>query len=374
MSRGIHTTQQLVLGLVALMLVTDSWAQEFGRTVIVQDAVAKDFYAAGRDVEVLAPVAGDLVAAGGTVTVTGNVRDDVIAAGRRVTVSGVVGDDARLAGRSVTLAGEVRGHAVIVGRGVRVEKNGRIADFAWIRGTWVIIDGQVLGDLKVRGTVIVLNGQVDGDADLVARDIRIGDGAVIKGNLTWRARGGPQISDTAVIEGEVIQGESRRRRGRGGWFRRVFIVLSVIVASGLLYTVFRPWCDQCVVTLQSRPWATLLIGLAVLATTPVAVGLLFTTGIGALLAVILLLAYALALLLAALAGVVIIAKLGLSRFAKERSAGLWLTWSAIAIVAIVMGALYVVRPLGILVATLVMLMGLGALGLDAYRSFRVSRA
>jgi cytoskeletal protein CcmA (bactofilin family) len=362
------------LGLVALMLATDSWAQAFGRTVIVQDSVAKDFYAAGRDVEVLAPVAGDLVAAGGTVIVTGDVTEDVIAAGRRVTVSGAVGDDVRLAGRSVTLAGQVGGHAVVAGRGVRLEENSRIGDFAWIRGTWVMISGQIGGDLKARGTVIILNGQIDGDADLTARDIRIGDAAVIKGNLTWRARGGPQISDTAVIEGEVIQGESTRRRGRGGWLRRVFIVLSVIVAAGVLYTVFRPWCDQCAVTLQSRPWATPLTGLAVLATVPVAIGLLFMTGVGALLALVLLLAYALALLLGALSGVVVIAKLMLSRFTKDSPASLWLTWSAIAIVAIVTGAFYVVRPVGIVVATLVMLMGLGALGLDAYHSFRVSRA
>jgi cytoskeletal protein CcmA (bactofilin family) len=365
---------RLVLGLVGLMLATDSWAQELGRTVIVRDAVANDLYVAGRHVEVLAPVAGDLVAAGSSVIVIGDVSEDVIAAGRSVTISGAVGDDVRLAGRSVTLAGNVGGHAVVLGRAVQLEENSRIADFAWIRGTWVEISGQVLGDLKVRGTVIVLNGQVDGDADLTARDIRIGDGAVIKGNLTWRARGRPQISDTAVIEGELIQGQSRRRLGRGGWFRRLFIVLSVIVAAGLLYTVFRPWCDQCAATLQSRPWATPLTGLAVLATTPVAMGLLFVTGVGALLAVVLLLAYALALLLGALAGVVAIAKLGLSRFTQDSGARLWLAWSAIAIVAIVMGALYIVRPVGILVATLVMLIGLGALGLDAYRSFRVSRA
>jgi len=372
MSRATHTLSWLVLGLSGLVTTTDAWTQTFGGAVIIREAVPDDLYAIGRDVELLAPVNGDAVAAGGSVVIVGDVSEDLIAAGRRVTVSGAIGDDARLAGRSVTLAGSVAGHAVIAGRRVRIDKDSRIAGWAFIRGTRVVIDGQIGDDLSVRATVIELNGQVDGSANLNARFIRIGDDAIIKGDLTWSAQRA-NISDSAVIEGEVIKSESRRRRGRGV-FGTLFAVIAVIVAAGVLYTVFRPWCDQCAATLKSRPWATPLTGLAVVATTPLAVGLLFATGVGALLAVVLLLAYALALLLGSLAGVVALAKLGLSRFRTDAPAKLWLAWSAIAIVSIVIGAAYVVRPLGMVVGTLVMLLGLGALALNAYSSFRVSRA
>ena len=370
MSRATHTLSWLVLGLSGLVTTTDAWTQTFGGAVIIREAVPDDLYAVGRDVELLAPVSGDAVAAGGSVVIIGDVSEDVIAAGRRVTVSGTVGDDVRLAGRSVTLAGSVAGHAVIAGRRVRIDKDSRIAGWVFIRGTRVVIDGQIGDDLSVRATVIELNGQVDGSANLNARFIRIGDDAIIKGDLTWSAQR-VNITDSAVIEGEVIKIESRRGRGV---FRTLFAVIAVIVAAGVLYTVFRPWCDQCAATLKSRPWATPLTGLAVLATTPLTVGLLFVTGVGALLAVVLLLAYALALLLGSLAGVVALAKLGLSRFRTDAPVKLWLAWSAIAIVSIMIGAAYVVRPLGMVVGTLVMLLGLGALALNAYSSFRVSRA
>jgi cytoskeletal protein CcmA (bactofilin family) len=374
MPRATHILLGFVLGLSGLATTADAWAQRFGRTEIIREASPDDLYVAGREVELLAPVSGDAVVAGGSVIIVGDVSEDVIAAGRRVTVSGAVGDDARLAGRSVTLAGSVAGHAVIAGRRVSIDEGSRIAGWAWIRGTRVVIDGQVGGDLRVRGSVIELNGQVDGNADLTARFIRIGDDAIINGDLTWRAQRA-NISDSAVIEGEVIEGESRRRRGRGrGVFRTLFAVIAVIVAAGVLYSVFRPWCDECAATLKSRPWATLLTGLAVVAATPLAVGLLFATGIGALLAVVLLLAYVLALLLGSLSGVVALARLGLSRFRADAPAKLWLAWSAIAIVSIVVGAAYVVRPLGMVVGTLVMLLGLGTLALNAYSSFRVSRA
>jgi hypothetical protein len=372
MSRATHILLCFVLGLSGLATTADAWAQRFGRTEIIREASPDDLYVAGREVELLAPVSGDAVVAGGSVIIVGDVSEDVIAAGRRVTVSGAIGDDARLVGRSVTLAGSVAGHAVIAGRRVSIDEGSRIAGWAIIRGTRVTIDGQIGDDLSVRGTVIRLNGQVDGNAKLTARFIRIGDDAIIKGDLTWSAQRA-DISDSAVIEGEVIKRESRRRRGRGV-FRTLFAVIAVIVAAGVLYSVFRPWCDECAATLKSRPWATLLTGLAVVAATPLAVGLLFATGIGALLAVVLLLAYVLALLLGSLSGVIALAKLGLSRIRTDAPAKLWLAWSAIAIVSIVVGAAYVVRPLGMLVATVVMLLGLGTLALNAYSSFRVSRA
>ena len=372
MSRATYTLLCFVLGISGLATTADAWAQRFSRTEIIREASPDDLYVAGREVELLAPVSGDAVAAGGSVIIVGDISEDVIAAGRRVTVSGAVGDDARLAGRSVTLAGSVAGHAVVAGRRVHIDEDSQIAGWAIIRGTRVVIDGQVGDDLSVSATVIQLNGQVDGNADLTARFIRIGDDAIIKGDLTWRAQRAI-ISDGAVIEGEVIEGTSRRRRGRGV-FRTLFAVIAVIVAAGVLYSVFRPWCDECAATLKSRPWATLLTGLAVVAATPLAVGLLFATGIGALLAVVLLLTYLLALLLGGLSGVVALARLGLSRFRTDAPAKLWLAWSAIAIVSIVIGAAYILRPLGVAVGTLVMLLGLGALALNAYSSFRVSRA
>lgn len=372
MSRATHILLGLVLGLSGLATTADAWAQRFGRTEIIREASPDDLYAVGGEVELLAPVSGDAVAAGRSVIIVGDVSEDVIAAGRRVTVSGTVGDDARLAGRVVTLAGSVAGHAVVAGRHVTIDENSRVAGWAFIRGTRVVVNGQVGDDLSVRATVITLNGQVDGSANLTARFIRIGDDAVINGDVTWRAQRA-SISDSAVIEGEVIEGETRRRRGRGV-FRTLFAVIAGIIAAGVLYSVFRPWCDECAATLKSRPWATLFTGLAVVAATPLAIGLLFATGIGALLAVVLLLAYLLALLLGSLSGVIAVARLGLSRFRTDAPAKLWLAWSAIAIVCIVIGAAYVVRPLGMVVGTLVLLLGLGALALNAYSSFRVSRA
>lgn len=368
----------LTLGaVISITAATQGLTQEVGRTVILRDASAQDLYAAGGDVQLLAPVTGDAVAAGRSVVIAGDVSEDLIAAGRSVTVSGDIGDDLRIAGRRVTLAGKVAGHTVAAGRRVYLESDSEIDDFAWVAGGRVEIAGRIHGDLKAAGRRLTLSGHVDGNAELAGRRIRIDDGAVIKGNLTWRGREAPEISEGAIIEGEIIEGEPLRRghRRRGGILRSLFIVVSMIVTTGILFSLFRPACEACATTVRTRPWATLLTGLAVLATTPVVAALLFATGIGALLGLIVVADYLLALLLAGVSGIAVIAQLGLRRFRPEQSATLWVVWGAITVVTVALGVLYVVRPVGILVSTIVMLLGLGAIGLyswDAVRKLRTA--
>lgn len=360
-----------VLLTAGLLIAVAGYAQEVGDEVVVREATDRDLYAAGRDVEIRAPVAGDVVAAGSDVRVSGDVAEDVIAAGRAVTVSGQVGDDARLAGRTVTVSNDVAGHIVAAGAEVRIEAGSRVGDWAWLAGSRVEIAGDIGGELKALGESVELTGRVGGDVELAGEHLRVGDGAVIGGDLTWRGEREPDIADGAVITGQVVQGPPLDRDDdRGDWWKRLFITLSVIVAAGVLYTALRPQLDTCAVLLLTRPWRCLFTGLAVFAAAPVLAALLFATGIGALLGMVILIAYALVLVSGGLYGVVMAARVGLARFSQGPKLSLWLAWSAIAIVAIVIGALYVVPPAGVLVATVLTFFGVGALSLDSWRRLR----
>jgi len=354
--------------------VSSANAAATGREVVVTEITEHDLYAAGREVEIQAQVVGDVVAAGRDVTVSGNVSEDVMAAGREVLVSGDVGDDARLAGREVTVEGSVAGHIVAAGGEVEIEEEAHIGEWAWLAGGEVEIGGTVGGDVRAAGGEIEISGTIDGDVELVGGQIRIEDGAVINGDLTWRSETEPEISDGAVITGQVSQGPplGDHPEREGGLAYRLFVVLSVIIATGVLYTLFWPRCDACAAVLRDRPWVALATGVAVFVGTPLVVVLLFVTGVGALLGFVLLTAYFLALLLGSLSGIAMVARLGLDRFAGGKAFSIWLAWSAIAIVAIVIGALYVIQPVGMLVATVVMLVGLGAISLEAYRGLRPS--
>lgn len=372
MTRTTPLSFTLVLGLTALGFLATGHAQEIGRSVVVTDPQARDLYAAGAEVDVRAAVVGDVVAAGRNVVIAGAVSEDVIAAGRKVTVSGEVADDVRLVGRDVTLAGKVAGHAVMAGREARLEAGSSVGDWAWVAGRRVYIAGTVEGDLKARGRSLELNGQVNGNVELAGRRLRIGDNAVIKGNLTWRGPRAPKISDEAVITGEIVEGEALRefRRPRLGFASRLLLALSVAFTAGLLYTLLRANYQAYGSLVETRPGASMATGLAVFAATPVAIVLLFVSGIGAVFGVLLVLAYLLVLMLGGLSGVILMARLGMLRLRNEQSPGLGAMWLAIAIVALVMALLYLWRPLGSVVAFIVMLLGLGALSLDTWRRAR----
>jgi len=370
MARSTHSILLLVMVIIGLAWTGQSLAQKVGESVVVREAT-DDLYAAGGEVEVLATVNGDAVLAGGTVSVAGEVRDDLIAAGGRVNFSGKVGDDARLAGGSVNVTGSVSGHAVMSGGEVHIGAGSRIGEFAWLAGGQVVMAGSIGGDLKAMAGSVELRGQVNGDAELAGEEIQIADGAVINGDLIWRSNSEPEISEGAVIKGEIRQGEPLPEfRREPGFLARLFMMLSLIVAAGVLYTLMRPACEACVAVFQAQPWVALLTGLAVFAVTPVVIVLLFVTGIGWLLALVLMAAYGLALLLGGLAGVVVVARLGLARVSPDAAPSLGRTWLAIAVAAFVLSLLYVIPPIGMLAATLVLFLGLGTMAREAYARVR----
>jgi len=372
MARSTHSILLLVMVISGLAWTGQSLAQKVGESVVVREAT-DDLYAAGGEVEVLATVNGDAVLAGGTVSVAGEVRDDLIAAGGRVNFSGKVGDDARLAGGSVNVTGSVSGHAVMSGGEVHIGAGSRIGEFAWLAGGQVVMAGSIGGDLKAMAGSVELRGQVNGDAELAGEEIQIADGAVINGDLIWRSNSEPEISEGAVIKGEIRQGEPLPEfRREPGFLARLFMMLSLIVAAGVLYTLMRPACEACVSVFQAQPWAALLTGLAVFAVTPVAIVLLFVTGIGWLLALVLMAAYGLALLLGGLAGVVVVARQGLARVSPDPAPSLGKTWLAITVAAFVLSLLYVIPPIGMLAATLVLFLGLGTVAREAYARVRAA--
>jgi cytoskeletal protein CcmA (bactofilin family) len=345
--------------------------------VTIRDDQASDLYAAGRQVVLEGDVYGDAVLAGGTVRVDGKVSDDLIAAGGTVAVNGDVSDDLRVAGGEVTLASEVAGHAVISGGSVVVESSATIADWAWIAAGSVEVAGAVNGELRVAAREIELSGRVDGDVELAGGEIEIEDGAVINGDLTWRSSEQPEIGEDVTITGEIIEGEPLpgfERDPMLALFRTLFSLLSLIVAAIVFYAVFRVPIDRCVAGFRASRNQTFLSGAGVLLITPVAVLLLFLTGFAWRLALLLLLAYGLAIGCGGLMGIALVARWGLDRARPGSDSSLRATWPAIVVVAVLLALLDLIPLVGGLATSLVLLIGLGAMSKEIYRSLRGDRA
>src|SRR5207247_572790 len=200
-----------------------------------------DVYACGGAVDLGADVRGDLVAAGGRIHV-GNVQQDVIVAGGKVEIDGDVGDDVRVAGGEVTIAHHVGDHVVAAGGTLHFLPGSHVAGDIIVRGGKVILDGVVDGAVDAGGGDVTLNGTVGGGVRATAKELHVGDHAVIGGNLQYATRGEPDIRAGATIKGlrrriaEPVSWRAQEHFGRS--FRRllrIFAILRVVaVAVGAL--------------------------------------------------------------------------------------------------------------------------------------------
>ncbi len=364
--------RHLVFGLVFSALPTMTpQAQQVGEAVDVQGSAQEDVYALGGTVNVQAAAAGDVVALGGRVAVGETVGGDLLAIGGTVNLMAHVADDVRTAGGDVILNGTVGGDALAAGGNVTLAPGSRVDGRAWLAGGRVDVAGEVGKELKASGGRIVISGKVRGDADLVGESIRILDGAVIEGTLTYRSANEAQIDNGVTIGGGVRYQPVERPQapiiavvaGLG-----LVALLSLLVTGCAMYLLFSRFCRNAVTTLRSEFWKCLGIGLAVFAATPVVVSLLFMTVIGWLPALIVGGLYLLLMLAGFLMGVFYLGQFsfGLARYSDASGTKRLLAFAVALVVVVVLGLIPV---LGSLLSFVLLLLGSGVLVLELYRTY-----
>ncbi|NVK41283.1 MAG: hypothetical protein HWE39_08565 [Oceanospirillaceae bacterium] len=359
--------------LLAVLWVTQvqaRWADEF---VHIDEPQTEDVYIAGRDVEVFADAEQDIVAAGQRVSINGQVGGDVIAAGETVLLRGDIVDDVRVAGRSVTLFGQIGDHLVAAGQRVSVERGAEVGGRAWLAGETVQVDGRIGRALKAMGRKVTLGGEVNGDANITGEEIRIEAGAIVHGDLVWSGKHEPEISAEAQIAGEVVQKPLPEYLVEPpelhGGVRSILGILGPCVAGVVIYLLFPQASLATASAAQASPWKSLGLGFLVLVVTPVAMGLLFVTVVGYVLALMLLALYLVTLALGALAGFFAVGDLGLRLLGKAEIPSRSLRVLSIIAAIVIVAAIQFIPLLGGFIGFLVWLLGLGAVALSLYRAY-----
>lgn len=341
--------------------VTSVLAQEVGETVVVDTPTTQDIYLAGRTVTVAAPVEGDVTAAGQYVRVERPVSQDVNLAGEEVRIDADIGDDVRAAGRTVELNANVAGHVVAAGERVLLASGRRVGAFAWLAGDTVRVAASVGQGLKIAGREAVVAAPVGGDVEVMAERIEIAAGARIGGDLIWRSETPPVIHASAVIAGRIVERPMPAVEPVGvatAVTTALVALASVLLAGVVIYLLVPGAAERAAGAMRDSPWRSLGIGLAALVVTPLVILLLLVSGVGVLLALILLALYLVALPLGWFAGAY-----GAARWAYprplSRGKGALLLLAAI----IVLGLVQVIPGLGQLAALAVLLLGLGGAAL-----------
>jgi len=346
--------------------------QEAGETVLKRGQINEDLYIAGGRVDVHAEVEGDVIAAGGRVAIDSQVRGDVIAAGGSVTVHGNISDDVRLAGGEITINATVGDGAVAAGGNVLLAPAAIVGGDVMFTGGRVELAGHVKGDVRIGSGQVVISGQIDGNVELAGKSIIIKPGAVIRGKLTYRSPDPAEIDAQAQIDGSVshiptpLPGAAEIAGGLAAV--GILLWLSLSVTGIVLYLLFPRLALSFAHSAAEEPWKAIGLGLAIFATTPLLVTILFATGLGWLLALLLLLIYAMLLLLGFLVGVLLLSDKLARRVRRKDEVSKFGNSLAIALTLLVVMIIGLIPLLGWLLVFLLLLLGAGSTALQIYRA------
>ena len=332
-------------------------------TIGADESVDGDLYAFAGSVVVDGTVDGDLVASGGQITVNGVVVGDLIAAGGTITVAGTVAGDARVAGGQVTVSGDVGEDLVVAGGQVTLSASGSV-------GEDVIVTA---GQLSLSGSVA---GSIEGSAGTYQRTGEVGG-----------------AENVAV--GEPDDGEDDDRedddRGENPVLDALRHLVAVILFGALALWLAPARTREAAELVRRRPLASIGIGLltllgwivaliAILIIVVVIALVLGLIGFGELAALVVI-AGVLGSMLAGVALFVAVSyladaivALGLLGMARANARSWWIAIGMLALGAAIVVILTSLPVIGGFVKLVVVALGLGALALAGWTSWRMRRA
>jgi hypothetical protein len=332
---------------------------------------ADNYYGASNHLIIATPIGGDAVVAGRIVEINERVAGDVLAAGWRVSLTKPAADDVRVAGAEVLVDAPIDGDLTLAGGNVTLGLTTHVAGRTWLSGGSVRTSGLFDRDLNIAAGTVVLDGEVKEAVTVIAESLEIRATAKLAGPLTYRATREAQIAPGASIAGPVTftkiePQEAERARMPMGISNVLFAVhLSL---AGLLFLALVPGVAAAgVATLRAQPGRSLLFGVVMFVTIPIAALLLVVTVLGAAIGISLAALYLVALLLGLLTAAYCIGELEAH----------WLKWRVTPTtggrVAVLVAGVLTLAVLRAVVGSFVVMtgivFGLGALALWSYRTY-----
>lgn len=332
-------------------------------SVRTDERIANDLYIAGGNIMSAGSVSGDIAAGGGTVIISGDVGADVLAGGGNITILSAVADDLRVGGGNIVIQGKVGGDLIAGGGQITIGGPGIGGDVIIGAGT-LRIDAPVAGNVRIGGGAIYINSPIAGNVQIDADTVTLGSGAVISGNLTYKAKKEAVMEEGAVVKGKIDYTE-RTKRGLSaaaiGAILSLFVLgkfLTLFIGALLIGLALRRYSAEVVAKAVERPLLEIGRGLVVFVVLPVVSVLLLVTVVGVPIGVLGFLAFAAALLFAWLIAPIIVGSVAYKYFSKRE---LEISWKTILLGTLIYQVVGIVPLLGNLAQILLILLALGVI-------------
>ncbi len=360
----------------AVLLAFAAIAQEAQResAPVAERGFGSDRFSAGPAVRIAQPVTGDLFAAGGSVDIEAPVSGDTLAAGGNLRITAPLGESLYAAGGQLRIDAPIARSARVAGGQIEWGPKSRIAGNLTVAGGEVKLRGTVGGHVLAAAGLLLIDGEIAGDVTATAGEIELGPNARIGGRLRYASREEIRRDPAARIAGGVerlaVRGEAQRAERRfgprGGWVWTIGLtVLAALLVGGL-----PEFYARVTATMRSRPGASLLVGFAALACVPVAVVILLVTIVGIPLALIAVGLYLALLVVGYVSTGIVLGDWVLARARAAAAAELWWRVGAAMLATLAIALVARLPYLGGVLMLAALVLGIGALLLQARRPAR----
>ena len=238
-------------------------------------------------------VDGTAYLAGNTVRVDGTVNGDVYCAGNTVRIEGTVNGDVRIAGADVFLGGKISGNATVAGSNVTTFPTLDLKGDLTGGASNLDITGSVGRDMTVAASIFNLNGKIGRDVRSGFEHFGYGNKAKVGGDFVYYS------SDKSSIPQEMVTGKTEfhavKKDSNNNGVATVFMGIGVAAAIAVLVVAGSAVLPRQVHSIGAVSWGmfgiSLALGLAFVVVTPIVALVLLLTGLGALIAYVLLLVW-----------------------------------------------------------------------------------
>ena len=335
---------------------------------------------------------GATVRIGATVDISEDMSGQLVAAAGATNIEGRIDGGAVIASGRINVAGTIRDNVLAVSGAFTLWPQGQVGGDLRLASGDAEIAGAVGGDLMVAAGSVVVGGQIGGDLRAFAGKVIVLPGAVIGGRIVTEGPGMVDVSPDAQVLGGTAPLEPapprRNHEGRtgphaliGGTLMFAFLRLPVIglgtLIAGLLFlAIFPGFAETAAGTMRLRPGVSVLTGFLTFAAVPAAILILMVTILGLPVALLAAAAFTLVLVVAYGFGALTLlcAIWRRLRSGDERALALPTGfWRRALCLFVALAILSLLRPLpiaGDIAVWGTLLLGLGALTLEAWRRWR----
>ncbi|HEY6866926.1 MAG TPA: hypothetical protein VI792_06700, partial [Candidatus Eisenbacteria bacterium] len=207
--------------------------------------------------------------------VSGKVSGGLFSAGGNTTVAGVVNGSMRSVGGTISISGSVNQDLLAGCGNLTLSSGGHVGRDALMGAGKTFVEGHVGRNAYLGGGRVTIDGAVGGNVRGEARTLRVGDGALIGGDLTYASGREATIAQGATVRGKIVHEPFPEAHHRGPIHHLVAVLLHWsrrligFALFGLIFLLpFPEPARRAIATLQTAALPSLGIGVVLLVGAP----------------------------------------------------------------------------------------------------------